>query len=335
MASSVWAAFDQFRRGMVDLDPNQTARARVSRDYLYNQIEAVTRKDSSFPALSGGFMPYGSFARKTKIQPLDDIDFLMFLNGSMTRVEPTQYVPHLYWLRVTDSRSPLAKFLDDHGYANSTKVLNRIASHLSSIPQYRKAEVKKSLQAVTLNLTSYDWSFDIVPAVPILKTWPTTEIDYYLIPNGHGHWIRTDPRRDQAQVTEVNKRHGGNFLGANRLLKRWNMRPTKPRLSSYYFETLCVRTFQYAPVISSYPSAVEYFFGSCPTYLLSSCPDPKGLGPDLDANIDWTIKQKVGDAMKEAWRDAWAANRYESEGKQKEAINSWRLVFGQEFPIYG
>lgn len=29
--------------------------------------------------------------------------------------------------------------------------------------------------------------------------------DYYLIPNGDGHWEKTDPRKDRDTVTETNQ----------------------------------------------------------------------------------------------------------------------------------
>lgn len=43
MARTVWGAFSEFRRDNVDLDPNQTDQARVSRDYLYEQMNYLAR----------------------------------------------------------------------------------------------------------------------------------------------------------------------------------------------------------------------------------------------------------------------------------------------------
>ncbi len=189
------------------------------------------------------------------------------------------------------------------------------------------------MQAVTLELMSYDWVFDVVPAVPIGDG--SGGRAYYLIPNGRGDWIRTDPRIDQANVTRLNSQHGGLFLPTIRLLKYWNKRTVKPVLQTYYFETLAIKVFDYAPKIDDFPSAVKYFFDRGPTYLWSSCPDPKHLRPDLDTNVSYETKQKVSQAMNSAALQAGQAMTFEAESKHKEAIDSWMRVFGGVFPAYG
>lgn len=39
---------------------------------------------------------------------------------------------------------------------NSRKVINAFITKLTGIPQYKKAEIKRNLEAATLNLESYD-----------------------------------------------------------------------------------------------------------------------------------------------------------------------------------
>jgi hypothetical protein len=216
---------------------------------------------------------------------------------------------------------------------NSTKILNNIKSHLSSISNYKKAEIKKNQQAVTLNLKSYDWVFDIVPAVPVYES--SGKIAYYLIPDGKGKWIRTEPRIDSSNITQVNSRDDGDLLPTVRLLKYWNWRNHKPRLQSYYFESLAIKVFQNAPLINDFPTALKYFFDNCPYYIRLSCPDPKGLGPALDLNVEQTTKQKVIDAMSETSTFAGYALMYEAKSERKEAIYWWQRIFGSEFPNYG
>jgi hypothetical protein len=84
MARTVWGAFSEFRRDAVDLDPDQTDQARASRDYLYEQMDYLDRTDRTFPTLLR-YVPYGSFSRKAKIRPLDDIDFFAVLDGAGVR----------------------------------------------------------------------------------------------------------------------------------------------------------------------------------------------------------------------------------------------------------
>ncbi|HAJ59064.1 MAG TPA: hypothetical protein DCP31_07220 [Cyanobacteria bacterium UBA8543] len=333
MPYTVWGAFDKFRKDTVDLDPNVTKVARASRDYLFAQLKTLAQNNSDFPRLGGSYLSFGSFARKTKIQPLDDIDVLVLLNGRGTEVVASPNSSFTDWLKIKDLSAPLAIFPDGYGYVNSTKILNRIKSYLSSVTNYKNAEIKKTMQAVTLSLKSYDWVFDIVPAVPVDGGAGKTA--HYIIPDGIGNWIRTDPRIDSEQITEVNSEHNGKFLPLIRLLKYWNRRTHKPRLSSYYFETLAIKVFQSANKITDFPSAIKYFFDNCPLQIRFSCPDPKGLGPALDASVDQATKEKVINSMYEASTFAGYALMYEAKSNHEDAIYWWQRIFGSEFPEYG
>lgn len=113
------------------------------------------------------------------------------------------------------------------------------------------------------------------------------------------------------------------------------MRTTKPRLSSYYFETLALKVFNYAGKQSDWQHYVDYFFRTCPSYLWVSCADPKGLGPDLDTGISYETKKKIADAMSTTGTYTQYALKYEREGNYKEAIKWWGYVFGAAFPSYG
>ncbi len=345
MAWTVWNAFDQFRRSVVDIDPQVTIKARASRDYLFDQIKDISRNYSNFPKLLTGdsFITFGSFARRTKIRPLDDIDFLVILDGANTAAENNYYeqykyklkfvAPTIYFMSSVPSFT-IEQFADNNGYINSTKVLNTIKLHLSDVNSYAKAEIRKTMQAVTLNLKSYEWVYDIVPAIKINGAYGRK--GFFLIPDGYGNWIATDPRIDAYNITQVNLKHNGKFLPTIRLLKYWNYRTYKPCLSSYYFETLAIKVFENCPQkITDFPNAVKLFFDYCPHYLSIPCSDPKNLGANLDANIDNLVKQKVINAMTNASLNAREALIYESQSNYKQAIDCWQRVFGSNFPNYG
>lgn len=333
MVRTVGGAFAAFRSNTVDLDADQTCTARTSRDYLIKQIRTLAGNDSAFPRLGGDPIHYGSFARRTKIRPLDDIDFMVVMNGNGTAEDHRGEGKS--WLRIADNTAPLAAYPDAHGYVSSIKVLNRMRDELSRLPAYRKAEVRRNQQAVVLSLTSYSWSFDIVPAVPVIGGYFSTVL-HYVIPDGSGDWMRTDPRKDQTWVTRINQRHNNLFLPLVRVLKHWNVNEaqTKPRLQSYYLEALAARVFDGAPLIQSLPDGAERFFSTAGIYVSQSCPDPKGLGPALDANVSSETKQKVRLALGEATQRVGYARMYERQGNQKDAIYWWGRVFGSNFPSY-
>ena len=333
---TVWGAFDKFRTNTIDLNPEVSKLGRSSRDYLIDQIKIAAKNNKAFPRLGGEYRPYGSFARRTKIQPLDDIDLLLVLGGHGT-METFMAAPNSYRLKITDVASPLASFaeastsfFDTSKYVNSIKVLNAIKTGIASVPNYSKANIKRTGVAATLKLTSRPWVFDIVPALAV-----GDPVKYFLIPDGKGYWMRTDPRVDSTNVTTATVRHSGKLLPTLRLLKYWNGRTTKPRLGSYYFETLALKVFASGPAIVNYPAAVKHFFDNGPAYLWQSCLDPKGLGVALDASVDYAIKAKVSEAMKEAATWARYALMYENQSDMKNAIYWWGRVFGSAFPAYG
>ncbi len=341
-AKTVKTAFKKFQTKIVDLERATTKRGLASRSYLFKQIKGLATKYSDFPKLKGGYISFGSFARRTKTRPLDDIDLMALLDGKGIRVEMSyrqkasgygvNMTPVCHVI-LTDPLSPLQSFVDDKGFINSIKILNRIKAHLAHIDRYKKAEKNRRMQAVTLKLKTLPWNFDIVPAIPVHDY--QNKVTHFLIPDGQGNWIRTNPKIDAKSLTVVNTKHKGELLPVLRMLKYWNGRQHKPKLLSYYFETLVVQTFQYAPTITSYPAAIAYFFQHCPNYLMSSCPDPKQLGEALDVDVSWEKKQKVIKAMRSTADHTRRAMMAESVNDQKAAIFWWRKVFGTDFPAYG
>ncbi|MDT1513636.1 nucleotidyltransferase [Escherichia coli] len=81
MATTVIAAFNEFMKDTVNLKKADTDDARASRDWLIGKMNDFEKDDKfpvSFPAIH---IAFGSFARRTKIRPLDDIDLMFGLTG--------------------------------------------------------------------------------------------------------------------------------------------------------------------------------------------------------------------------------------------------------------
>ncbi|MBD2076820.1 hypothetical protein H6F86_23610 [Phormidium sp. FACHB-592] len=341
-AKTVKTAFKKFQTKIVDLERTTTQKGLASRSYLFKQMKRLAAKHSDFPRLKGGYISFGSFARRTKTDPLDDIDLLILLDGKGTQVEISyRQKASGYGANMTpvcrvslkEAQAPLQAFVDDDGYVNSIKVLNRIKNYLAHIDRYKQAEKNRRMQAVTLKLKTLPWNFDIVPAISVHDD--QNKVTHFLIPDGQGNWIKTNPKIDAKSLTLVNKNHRGELLPVLRMLKYWNERKHKPKLLSYYFETLVVQTFQSALAITNYPAAITYFFENCANYLMSSCPDPKRLGEALDVDVSWNKKQKIMHAMRSAADHASRAMVAESENDQKTAMYWWRKIFGTGFPTYG
>ncbi|MYJ78140.1 MAG: hypothetical protein F4047_08335 [Caldilineaceae bacterium SB0670_bin_27] len=231
-------------------------------------------------------------------------------------------------VQITSDSSPLEPFADDDGWVKSSWILNRFKSELKKIPNYQKSEIKRTGSAVVLNLKSYDWAFDIVPALPV-EDWSGSTI-YYLIPDGRGNWKKTDPRIDQELVTNANQNQHGYLLSLIRLIKYWNVRSrVAPRLASYHLETLLINAFRYGyPAIeSNIRWSVPSAFQKLASHVMNSCLDPKGLGPNLDADMTWEDKVKIHNAANKHAQSAQNAVHWEQQGYHEDAIAWWKNVF--------
>jgi len=119
MSKTIKAAFDLFRADVVDLDANKTEIARKSRDHLLAQLRELSVSNTAFPKFTAARELFGSFARNTKIRPLDDIDIMPILDPTGLTLAWSDGTPRL---KVAQPTAPLAPWADD-GYVNSRRLL--------------------------------------------------------------------------------------------------------------------------------------------------------------------------------------------------------------------
>ena len=205
--------------------------------------------------------------------------------------------------------------------------------HLKEVPQYDNAGIKVNGVAATLELKSYDWNFDITPGFFTVPEWDGRT--YYLIPDGGGHWMKTDPRKDRDRVTTINQRHLGRVLDIIRLMKFWNHRPTMPSVPSYAFEAMVLEYYDAKLTTASewVDMEVSGVLSHIASAVHSPIQDPKGIQGDLNT-LDVGSRIKVAlratlDASK-----ASEARQLERQEDHKAAIKKWGEVFGPSFPSY-
>lgn len=332
MPTNVNVAFNKFLNETVNLDSEDSQTARTDRDNLRSRIQRLQSEISHFPTLhTDADINFGSFARKTKKRPLDDVDMFFCMNGSGAHYsEGADGVIKIY---VTNTNTNLYQFTNNDNEAlNSIKVLNKFKSSVESVYAYRSSEINRRQEVVVLTLNNKDWSFDIVPC---FITSPVNGRDFYLIPDGAGNWKKADPRIDQERTTRINQKHDGKILNIIRIMKYWNARATMPTISSYLLENIILNHYETAFSCSDYidlelPDAFQVVRNA----IFSTVPDPKGFQSDLnDVGFEdrWKIYTRAGlDKDK-----AVEARRLELECQtHKECINKWREIFGGEFPEY-
>lgn len=333
MALTVTAAFSQFLKDVVNLDSGETQTARSSRDWLTEQINGIPFSHPKFPKLFPEVhIHYGSFSRRTKIRELDDIDLIVGISALGTTY--TDLGAGSIRLTVPDGIALRGYCHDGSNLLNSRKVINLFISYLSDVPQYSKADLKRNGSAAVLSLTSYDWVFDIVPAFFTSPEWDGRT--YYIIPDGKGDWMKTDPRIDRDRIGTANRRHDGNILNVIRVVKYWNRRAARPTVPSYFLECLILQFYESnLNTASSYVDVeLPAVFAYIAIAIHQSLADPKGIQGDINS-LTWEEKQSVSAKASLDAAKAQRGRELESANNMSQSINAWREVFGGDFPIYG
>lgn len=332
MVKTVNEAFKVFLRDFVNLDPDVTAVARSSRDWLLSQIGSFPGKDDKFPRLyPDRNISFGSFARRTKKRDLDDIDMMIALSaeGGMY----TEYSDRIE-IRVPDSAYQLKGLCyDNTNILNSRKVINKFISLLSLVPQYEKAGIKRNMEAATLNLISYLWTFDLVPCFFTQKDYLNK--NYYLIPDGQGDWKKTDPRIDRQRVQEINQFHDGNVLNVIRLAKYWNRRPVMPSMSSYLLENMILDFYsrQYKKASIYVDLEFSKVLGYIQNAVYYPVNDPKGIQGNIN-QLDNDEQRKISERAYGDYMKSRIARELEEEREHRLSIAKWAEIFGANFPSY-
>jgi len=328
MPYTVSHCFDKFRKVVVDLEPGQTKTARVSRDFVFQNIEALSQKGLLPRLYYGMSLNFGSFERKTKKRELDDIDMMVCFNGVggsyQTVVENKLYRVLFDW-----NIPVISDCLEDDGTLNSRKMVNQLIGALNQVEYYKKAEKHRDHEAARLQLSSYPWNFDIVPC------FYTTQ-QFYLIPDGQGNWKNTDPRIDRARVLSIDFKNQRLATPLIRLMKFWKELKWGDAVSSYMFEQMVLDYLESIPVLIalSWQVRVLNVLGYLRTAIKNPVMDPKGIQGDLN-ELDGETRNKLSLSAFTSSLSAAQAIEFERNGETQKAISQWKLVFGEQFPDYG
>lgn len=329
MARTIQSALKQMIEENVNMPSERVKKARDSRDWLLERIESFETSTQHLYFYKNFNLHFGSFSRRTKVRPIDDIDIMIGLNGHL-----------LYWYENIDDYKNcsihLKQYVQDSGLwkdclnedksLNSTKLLNRFKSALTNISHYENADIHRKQQAITLKLSSYEWNFDLVPCFH-------TTSGVYLIPNGKGGWMKTNPEKDQELVTSINKKHNGNFLELVRLVKYWNSKAFDKKAnleSSYLLEVMLANYYRSREKLYD----IDYEFEQSLSYLRYSIwntvDDPKNIEGNLN-HLSYEEKINLTSRIDNDLKNIEGAKIVSVE----QAFKYWKEVLGDEFPNYG
>lgn len=324
-------AFKYYLNDEVDLKAQDVFNAVESTDKVISAIQSFDN-DGYFQLAEAYNERFGSFSRKTKIQPLDDIDLIFGLSGygaSYNELDPFNHV-RIYG----NANVPLHKdCMNEYGMLDSIKVLNKFKNRLEQRYPNSNPPIRNGA-AVVLDFVSDKWSFDIVPC--FFTTKDQYGRDYFLIPNGNGFWQKTDPRRDRAWVNYVDQKRNYQARKLIRLCKKWFKIKKFKTPASYLLETMIVRYCNKPTKISNF---IDLEFRYALKYIKDAIYGPIMDLKDIQGDINnlefydrFEISQRAEFDYDIACK-AFSAEIYEHN--QSKAINHWREIFGEDFPTYG
>lgn len=336
MPYRVNACFEDFIKFRVNLEADRVKIARTSRDNLLDNLKQLCEAGTLPPHYSEKNVHYGSFARRTKINPLDDIDLMVCFSacsGHYIEVQPSS----LYCVKMQDGLDLYEKLKDDQGYLNSRKLINYIIKSLSQLRDYRKADMHRNQEAVTLQLKSYEWNFDIIPCFYAID-------DFYLIPDGQGSWKKTDPRIDAQRIDIIDGSLKRNPYSKDlhtfiRLMKYWKNVKWGSCVGSYMFEQMILNFVETKGIHTEWQNNVSQCLNYLSRNIYLSVSDPKGMQGNLNT-LDMVTKNRLSSIAKADYDTSVTAIIAETVSamvgtNHAEAIGHWHDIFGDSFKLYG
>lgn len=228
-----------------------------------------------------------------------------FTNGSYerdTNIRPLDDIDMFAVLKLEDWK-------DEYGnMPNPQSVLTKFKNYLDGLNDY-KGKVSQDRPCVTIELSNK--SFDILPSFE-----QTT--GGYLIPNYDlKSWTYSYPEQLTKDLDSVHKLRNYKVKPTIKAVKYWNRENSK-LIPSYHVEEVAISTFQ-TNDFTNYEESIRLWFNNAEYYLSSS----KFKSTDdctAATNKIKKVKTKLNDAKK-----------LYNEGKEGEAMQIWRDIFGKEF----
>jgi hypothetical protein len=336
------SAFNDLLDRKINIASGIRSKASDSQNHLRDFLSAENSRDSSFPRVlskvDSDFLG-GSFARHTKNWPLDDIDIYIPLDGwNLFYMRNGQRLPYDIRSDGPISWNPLlgSRWMSG-GYVSSTTLISEFARVLAR--HYpRETEVRPNGKCVSIRMRHGETAdadglgYDVVPCFS-MKPEAANEFEFYLMPDGSGGWIRTNPKLDRDVCEILHSYHNKLYRKVVKLVKYWNEIRLGGSFSSYYIEFAICRDFwgrrtrneatlSVSEGLASAFAALERAFasGNQESWVSEAPPIEKPtltLSQVLTLNIAHTTSE--------------LAFLYEKSGNTTAASKEWASIFGDAF----
>lgn len=239
----------------------------------------------------------GSYGRETIIRLERDIDVMVALSVSG------------YWKTYEN---------------NSAAFLRMVRDRLNK--RYPNTKVSTRQIAVVLELGE-DLEVDLVPGFH--RTGGG-----FLIPNGSGRWLATNPPFHDDLMANANMRLGSRLKPLVRLMKAWNV-CNQRHLRSFHLEMIVEKMWRKPTQVPLYQNAVANSLEVAASYVKPRFPDPWKPDQMIDDYLTSTNRNEAIRKLNDDAQRAKDAMRAEAGGDHKSAIEDWGIVFYGQFPAYG
>lgn len=241
----------------------------------------------------------GSYARYTKINPLNDIDVILVRNKE--RVE-------------------LSK--DGSGVQPSQAIDQVAQSVVKAYPL--GATVRKQSRSVNVQIQGLEFGFDLIPA------WLRKSNGYWIPDVDTDSWLPTDPRAHDELMTQVNEHCEGKLKPVLKMVKHWS-RNNYDLLRSFHLELICADVFS-KKELPNYPVGVATVLVHLTSYVGRQMTDPVYGVSRVDKPLSADEQSKLHLRIDSDANSAIDALKLEGAGHHSEAIERWKHIFLSSFP---
>lgn len=310
----------------INLSQSQVSQGSTSHNFIRGLLANRSQKDSKFPWLLDGDFLSGSYARGTKLYPLDDIDIMIVMDGQglFPTDKGVQLTTHFVLGNAENKHSPIHQHIVGGGHLDSRVILELFRSAL--LETYPDSKVSRNGQAINVHLSSYGLGLDVVPCFHIKSNNEAVARDMYYIPRGSNDpaWLKTNPKIDEEISTFLHEKHNKKLKSVIKLLKYWNREKNADRIRSYHLESIAWWTFHHhTSAITNLTDGVRYFFANARPFLEAVCKDTTGLGDPVDTYmsvVDRNLSLAAFDRAQEAIKLRGLPI----------PMNNWKVVFGDK-----
>lgn len=204
------------------------------------------------------------------------------------------------------------KWQDKNGNLPSPQaVLTKMKNYLNGLSDY-KDKVCQDRPCVTIKLS--DKNFDILPSFAVAFS-----SGYYIPTHDLKTWTFTDPQQLTKDLNDTHKQRSYKLKPVIKVVKYWNRDFNEKLVPSYHVEEAAINMFK-VDDIKNFEAAIRLWFNNAEYNLYPQ---------KFKSNDQYLVAMKRIKKVRDKMNDA---KKLYDEGKEDEATQIWKDIFGKEFP---